>query len=350
MFLVSPEIIEIHREINQLVKVQQFLSSKARGTVHDNHNYKTALAYLHQFLNDRYGSLTLETIIDSINSKNIDVYRFLDEFVAFLQTKKLSQSSRNQYLTGVKSYLQFHDVDIVPYKFRIRVTLPKIPREDELPVNQNDIRTILVQCHNRRLKTYILVLASSGVRAIEACALRFCDIYFDENPTRIHIRAEYTKTKISRDVFISDEASRCLKEWVEHRLGITLDKTTKIKTNDLVFQVFDTNNRKVKPKTIYNKLVQQFHTLLDEAGCGQRKEGMARRQNHFSFFSPFYKNCYFRFRGGKRIFRMVFGTHQISILVKKTRSSGRDIQRQMYEIYDISGLYHAESHWENHGS
>ena len=291
MFSISKETVEIHREMDKLPKVQQFVSSKARGTVYDNHNYKTSLAYLCRFMNEKYSSLTLETIIDSISHKTIDVYKFLDEFVAFLHTKKLSQASRNQYLTGVKSYLQFHDVDIVPHKFKMRVTVPKIPREDELPIDQNDIRTILLQCHNRRLKTFLLVLASSGVRAIEACALRFCDIYFDENPTRIHIRAKYTKTKLPRDVYISDEASRYLIEWVEHRLGITLDKTSKFnkRSDELVFQVFTTNNRKVEPKTIYNKLIQQFETLLDKVGFGQRKDGMARRQITLHSFRRFVK-------------------------------------------------------------
>ena len=125
MFSISQETITINRLIEKLPKVQQFLSSKERGTIYHNRYYKTSLAYLYQFMVTKYRRLTLETIIDSINSKTIDVYKFLDGFVTFIQTKKLSQSSINQYLVGVKSYLQFHDVDIVPYKFKKRVTVPK---------------------------------------------------------------------------------------------------------------------------------------------------------------------------------------------------------------------------------
>jgi integrase len=290
MFPLSIETIESHRNMKKLPKVQKFLSSISRGTIFNNRGYKTSVAYLYQFLDTKYSSLNLETIIDSIKSKTIDVYEFLDEFMAFLYSKKLCQASRKQYLIGVKSYLQYHDIDIVPRKFKMRVKLPIIPQEDELAIDQNDIRKILLQCHTRRLKTYILVLASSGIRAIEACAIRFCDVYFDESPTRIHIRAEYTKTKRSRDVYISDEASHYLREWVERRLGITLDKTTKISkltSESLLFQV--SNNRKVEPKTIYNKLVRQFETLLDETGCGQRKDGMQRRQITFHSFRRFVK-------------------------------------------------------------
>jgi integrase len=282
VFKSHQELNLIHRRIEKLPRVQLFLSSKERGTVYRNLGYKTALAYLHRFLNAKHSSLTLDTIIDTIGSGNIDVYNFLDEFVAYLsQTKNLSHASIHQYLTSVKSYLQYHDVDIIPYKFKKRVTLPKIPREEELAIDQNDIRTILQQCHNRRLKTYLLVLASSGVRATEACAIRLRDISFNESPTKIHIRPEYTKTKRSRDIYISDEARDYLKNWIEYKFGVMLNGTEK---NDrqidesLVFQVHEVKVREVTPKSIYNRIVRQFHNILENAHFDERKDGMPRRR------------------------------------------------------------------------
>jgi integrase len=279
---IAQELSAIHRYIERLPRVQQFLSSKERGSVYHNLCYKTSLAYLYQFLNAKYSNLTLETIIDSINSDNIDVYRFLDEFVTYLNlSKSLSQSTINQYLTCTKSYFQYHDVDIVPYKFKKRVVLPKIPREDEQPIDEKDIRTILLQCHNRRLKTYLLVLASSGVRATEACAIRVRDCNFSESPTKLYIRPEYTKTKRSRDIYISDEASHYLKEWIEYRFRIDLNKTKKLdeKIRDcLVFQVHEVKKRKVTPRSIYVKLLLQFHTVLDAVDFGQRKDNISHRR------------------------------------------------------------------------
>jgi hypothetical protein len=58
-------------------------------------------------------------------------------------------------------------------------------------------------------------------------------------------------------------------------------------SEELVFQVFD--KQKVLPKTIYDKLIHQFQTLLDEIGFGQRKDGMARRQITFHSFRRFVK-------------------------------------------------------------
>jgi integrase len=267
--------------------VHEFLSSKARGSINGNIGYKTSLIYLHQFLSIKYSGMTLESIISSFNSKSIDVYRFLNEFVAFLETKNLSVSSMVQYMTSVKSYLQFHDIDIVPYKFKKRVIFPKIPNEEEFAIDQNDTRKILLQCHNHRLKIFLLFLASSGARAIEACALRIRDINFNDSPTGVHIRAEYTKTKKARDIYISDEASRYLKEYVEHRFGLDLNKTKRIdeRLGDcLVFQVHTINTRKVKPRVIYNKLSQEFHKVLDNADLGQRRDGISKRRK-ISFHS-----------------------------------------------------------------
>lgn len=105
----------------------------------------------------------------------------------------------------VKSYLQYHDIDIVPHKFKKRVVTLKLPK-DESPIGQDDIRTILLKCPFPRLKTYLLVLTSSGVRPTEGCAIRIRDYYFNENPTRIHKRVDFTKTKQSRDIYISGEA------------------------------------------------------------------------------------------------------------------------------------------------
>jgi integrase len=306
-------------------RVQQFLSSKARGSIYGNIGYKTSLAYLHQFLNSKYSSMTLETIIDSFEFKTIDVYKFLDQFVSFLeeknQTKNLSKSTIHQYMTGVKSYIQYHDIDIVPYKYKRRVTLPKILRDDELPIDQDDIRTILNQCRNYRLKAYLLVLASSGARALEACALRIRDIKFDTTPTQIHIRKEYSKTKRSRDIFISDEASRYLKDLIKQRFGIDFNNAKKIDEqlgNFLVFQVQEITKRQVNPRVTYTKFVEQFHKVLDSVNLAKRKDGNpARRQITLHSFRRFVKTTIADSPAGSEYSEWFLGHTKSSYWVKK---------------------------------
>ncbi len=272
-------------------KVQKFLDSKKRGAIYTAVGYKTSLALFQQFLTKDYDDHTLETIVDLLISSKVDVYDLLDHFVSYLQTIRISPSSIHQYMAGIRSYLLYNDVDIVSSKFKRRVTMSKNVQEEEQALDQDDIRNILLKCNNRRLKAYILVLASSGVRAREACAIRLCDLDFQHNPTRLHVRGEYTKTKVSRDIFISDEAARYLMEWIEYSFKMDLNQIknmTEPMGESLVFQVHkNASSSALTP--IYQKLVYQFHTVLKATGLGDRKESSKRGRITFHSLRRFVK-------------------------------------------------------------
>ena len=99
----------------------------------------------------------------------------------------------------------------------VRYGFRGIFREDEVPLDAADIRKILLSCNNRRLKAYLLVLASGGMRATEAVSLRIKDLDLSTSPTKIHIRKEFAKTRIGRDVYISAEATTFLNEWLNFK-------------------------------------------------------------------------------------------------------------------------------------
>ena len=187
----------------------------------------------------------------------------MDRFISY--EKKVSNKTALLNLPAVRSYLGYHDIDIIPSKFKKKVTLPKLPIEHEQPIDVADVRKLLQACSNRRLKTYLLVLASGGMREIEASAIRIKDIDFS-SPTRVHIRKEYAKTRAARDIYISDEAAHQLKTWIDwkHRNG--RPKTD----NDLVFSL-----RSENPSFIYHDLSQEFSKVRDLAGF--RRGKMAAR-------------------------------------------------------------------------
>ena len=149
-------------------------------------------------------------------------------------------------MVAVRSYLAYYDVDIIPSKFKRKVKMPKLYREDEEALDVSDIRKILLSCNNRRLKAYLLVLASDGMRAIEGLAIRLKDVDFTVSPTKIHIRKEYSKTKTARDIYISDEATQYLKQWLEWKYND--EERPRIRNEgDLVFTI----NKSVNPHGIY---------------------------------------------------------------------------------------------------
>ena len=151
--------------------------------------------------------------------------------------------------------------------------MPKMYREDEEPLDTSDIRKILLSCNNRRLKTYLLVLASGGMRAIEGLAIRLKDIDFTVSPTKIHIRKEYSKTKTSRDIYISDEATQYLRQWINWKYD-NEERPRNRGDDDLVFTVYRTKT----PTTLYVKILTEFEKLLSVVGLDERKDCKQRRR------------------------------------------------------------------------
>jgi len=264
-------------------KVTNFLNSIGRNSEKSRETYATALAYFQTFLsnNETYRSFTIESIIDKIISKEIDVYLLLDNFVSY--PRKLSPATITLYVSAVKSYLQYYDVDISIIKFKRRVKLPKNHTRKEEPIDANDIREILKSCNNVRIKAVLYVLASGGMRITEALAIRNKDIFFDTNPTyptKIRIRAEYAKTRSERFVYISNEATKFLKEWLDFKYRDRRDKKRippKL-PDDIIFSGKAFVKNEQKPRALYIKVLQQFHRILKALKMDEKKDGMLRHK------------------------------------------------------------------------
>jgi integrase len=152
-------------------KARTFLNAIGRNSASSEHVYRIGLLHFQQFLNSRYTnqmSYSLESVLSPLQTQEINVYELFDQFVSFLLQKDLSTKSLTLYVAALRSYLAYYDIDIVSSKFKRKVKIPKHFREDEEPLDGADIRNLLLKC-NRKLKAYILVLASSGLRAMEAC-------------------------------------------------------------------------------------------------------------------------------------------------------------------------------------
>ena len=252
--------------IQEQPEVHDFLDSVGRNSQKTKKLYGFSLLHFQEFLSndDRYSKFTANSIIKPVSKNQINVYSLIDHFVSYLVSKhnhKLSPNSISLYVAAIRSYLLYHDIDIVASKFKRRVKLPKKQKEDEEALDAADIRKILLSCNNRRLKAYLLTLASGGMRAIEAIAIRNSDVSFETQPTKIHIRADYAKTRVARDIYISDESTKFLKEWLDFKYrdkmkGVILEKSP----NDLVF---GKRNQSGNINFIYQKLWYEFTKILE---------------------------------------------------------------------------------------
>jgi integrase len=272
---VSKTPPKTQESLMQFESARVFLSSILRNSLKSKYTYQCGLVHLQRFLANDFPEYDIETILRPLSHNEINVYTLLDEFVSYLLTvdANLTPSSIKLYVAVIRSYLAYHDIDVVPSKFKRKVKMPKAYREDEEALDASDIRKILLSCNNRRLKTYLLLLASGGMRAIEGLAIRIKDTDFSVNPTKIHIRREYAKTRIGRDIYISDEATQCLKQWLEWKYN-NVERPRTRNENDLVFTVYSTNN----PLPLYVKILNEFQKLLTIVGLDERKEYVQRRR------------------------------------------------------------------------
>ncbi len=263
-----------------------FLDSIERNSIKTRKAYASALKYFMLFLQGR--KHTLQSIIKPLSTNKINVYELLDSFVGYLISitseethRTLTNGSILLYVTAVRSYLAYYDIDIIPYKFKRKVHVPKVAKQEEQAIDASDIRKILLACNNKRLKVYLLVLASGGPRVGEACSIRLGDINFDTNPTTIHIRKE-TKTKVARDIYISDEATNYVKQWIDWKY-----RNHKQSKTDLLFTTKTDTSGKIN--ALYTKLLKYFNMVLAAASMDERKEDELRRKITMHSFRRYVK-------------------------------------------------------------
>lgn len=121
-------------------------------------------------------------------------------------------------ISNVKAFLLENDVEL-PQKFwkkisrRIKgsraLTLDRIPTSKEL-------KKLLLHVPIQG-KAVFLCLKSSGMRIGELLKSNIDDLYLNEEPARIQIRGEITKTGNPRHAFVSREAKEALTEWLKVR-------------------------------------------------------------------------------------------------------------------------------------
>ncbi|MFL6342178.1 MAG: hypothetical protein ACJ72U_11625, partial [Nitrososphaeraceae archaeon] len=136
-----------------LTVVADFLLTKARKSKRTAITFSFALDYLNKFIEQDYKGHNIQTILKPLSSKNkgIDVYKLLNSFVTYLQNDTvnghdLAARSIGLYMVAARSYFVYNDIEISPSKFKYKISLPSVYREDEDAIDSNDIKEILHHC------------------------------------------------------------------------------------------------------------------------------------------------------------------------------------------------------------
>lgn len=130
-----------------------------------------------------------------------------------------------------------------------------------------------------------MLLAAAGFRALEALSIRICDCDFNVDPVKVFIRGEYTKTRIDRFAYLTDEAAKQLKTWLQYKYRtrrvchVDVDKNatvTEYRTptkngTDLIFSVYQSKSEVPNLRSLYNDLNLSFGKTLLRIGKGGKE-------------------------------------------------------------------------------
>lgn len=182
--------------------------------------YQKRLRSFNDFVKLTYNHST-DILIKRLVDNDENPYDLLSRYVNYLQANNgLSALTLKQQVITAKNFLEYHDIEISPRKFKLKVKLPKAVRRNKEALTKEDIIDILNACSDIRLKTYVMLLASTGMRATEALSTRECDYDLEAAPPRVLVRGEYTKTKVDRIVYLTNEMVKQMKTWLEYKYRI----------------------------------------------------------------------------------------------------------------------------------
>lgn len=217
--------------------------------------YRTGLKHFEKFVEQNY-QCSVQDLVAQIKDGKKDQYLFLNEFVVSLVKKGLKPKSVKLYVSAVKGYLRYCGIKIYSEDFKQVVKLPRPRRHREEPLTKELIVRLLRNVPPR-LQTVILVLVASGMRIGELVNLKISDVDFRSKPTRIRIRAEITKTRESRDTFLTEEANNSLTDYLRRFCGWKESETNQTIMDKLIFAPPTQKKKKEGKKThTYEQIAQ----------------------------------------------------------------------------------------------
>jgi integrase len=250
------------------------------------YEYYTRLTCFQDFLINNYNA-TLDDIITKINQGSEDPYDILSGYVTYLQTNyNISTLTIKTRIITAKNFLEYYDVDISPRKFKLKVKIPKVVSQSKEALSKEDVADILNACSDIKLKTYVMFLAATGMRATEALSIRIKDLDLKSSPAKLFVIGEYTKTKTGRIVFLTKEITQQLVSWLNYKYRtrrvchndkqtgktITEIRTPEKEDTDLIFALYQSREAP-NPKNLYSEFAKSFAKTLDSMGKGDREDG-----------------------------------------------------------------------------
>jgi len=186
----------------------------------------------------------------------------LQQWVSW-NSSKVNPSTIRIYCSGITRYLNYRGIKLTQQEIKERLDLPRKTFEEKTPLTREILQDIFKAAKYSKVSLY-LALLSSGMRIGEAVSIRKENLQFVYSKNgqmrgMVSIPAKFSKNRIGRSVFISNEAYR-------HIAG----KLKGLKDDQLVWGV---NENRRKATTAEGK---SFSRCLERIGRNERLETTGR--------------------------------------------------------------------------
>jgi len=224
-------------------------------------------------------------------SEERDRFQDLVKYVEWLRDN-YTPKSVGVKLGAVREWLAVNNWEPSAQQKRIlrKLTPKQKVRSEEGILTREKIRRILqhLPIHGRAL---VLMLASSGMRLGEALSLHLEDVKLHEDPARVVVRQEYSKTGEGRVTFISSEAREALEEWLGRREEYI--KSAQHRNNGLV-KAGRAGRKQSDDNRVFpfsqNVAERMWQNALDKAGLNGKDRSTGRRKYRLHGLRKFFRS------------------------------------------------------------
>ena len=271
--------------VNYVDKLEKFLSQ------HTPHTRQTYEINLKQFFTWVHCSPE-----DYLLKDKKEIQEDIKQYWLYIKKKYTPKYTRNSKLNSVRQYLIEYEIEL-PTVFWKRLRKPSdrgamAATLDRSPTRY-ELRKIILE-GKPIARALFLMAYSSGMRIGELLKITFDDIDLDYTPTKISIRAEYTKTGDPRTVFISDEATDALKKFLKERdqwIKTAESRLQKLQAHPNYKQKLDTT--KLESNRIFpitrQTASQYWNTMLDRSNLDKQDPTTSIRVLHLHCLRKFFR-------------------------------------------------------------
>lgn len=206
-------------------KIVQFLDdaynlSKSKRT---REVYRHILYSFNKFCYASYGKDLLDTI-DALEEKplenTLDVFldykRYLDSYIT-QRGLPVSNSTKRVHLSVLKNFFRSYGIKVHHEDVHDHVKIGRKTRVRKFALDIETVTKIIENLDKFPFKTLTVLLASTGMRVMEAITLQPSDFDFQSYPVSVNIRAGETKTNEGRSVYLTKECASMIEQLIRSK-------------------------------------------------------------------------------------------------------------------------------------